>query len=244
MATITPSNSTIIDNVNLLLLDTSIIKPNQPYVTYISTTSIPGRIATIRDATGYVSTGANIYISTMSSVIFADGTSSLKITQPFGFVTLTSRSTNTWAVINTFAFPDPLGTANVSNVNVTTTTTTNFLNTNNISAGLLNVSSIFTNSFTASNISTNSISTNLIKASGISTVTLSTNSLYANTVSSQSIFTNSVSTNGIFAGGISTITLSANTIYVQNLSTQLSIVSSIRANSIQTSNLSTKTKFF
>jgi hypothetical protein len=152
MATITPANSTITDNVNLLLLDTgntSIFKAGEPYITYISTTTIPGRIATIRDATGYVSTGNTILISTMSSVFFVDGTSSLSITQPYGFVTLTSRNVNSWGVLNTFAFPDPLGTSLVSNLNVLNTVTTNSLNVNSLSAGILYVNSIFGNSSTA-----------------------------------------------------------------------------------------------
>ena len=185
MATITPANSTITDTVNLLLLDTgntTIFKKGQPYITYISTTTIPGRIATIRDATGYVSTGNTIILSTMKDVTFADGTSSLSITQPYGFVTITSRSTNSWAVINTFAFPDPLGTYQVCNVNVINTVSSSNLNVNTISSGTMNLTYI-----SSLKANTSSINADTIITSKLSSMKLMTSSINANVITIDTI---------------------------------------------------------
>jgi len=147
MATISPANSTITDTVSLLLLDTSKGSNITPgvtnnFITYISSSTVPGRIATVRDATGYVSTGNFILLSTTKNVFFADGSSTLSITQPFGFVSFSSRSTNQWSVLNTFAFPDPLGTSYVSNVNVMNSVNTSNISVNNISSGSITINSI------------------------------------------------------------------------------------------------------
>ena len=97
------SYSTITNNVNLLLIDSSTITNFSPFVAYISSVNVPGRIATVRDSTGLVSTpGRIIIVSTLKGVIFADGTSSISITQPFGFVTMSARDKYTWNIINTF----------------------------------------------------------------------------------------------------------------------------------------------
>ena len=104
----TSAFSTITNNVNLLLVDTSVIKTNAPYVAYVSSVSIPGRIATIRDSTGYISSAnQQIIVSSTKDVLFNFSTSSISITQPFGFISLISRDKGTWNVINNYAFPGP-----------------------------------------------------------------------------------------------------------------------------------------
>ena len=108
------SYSTITNNVNMLLIDSSTITNFSPYVAYISSVNVPGTIATIRDSTGLLSTpGRIIIVSTLKDVLFADGTSSIRITQPFGYITMSARDKNTWSIVNTFAFPNPEGNTNV-----------------------------------------------------------------------------------------------------------------------------------
>ena len=241
MATISPANSTITDTVSLILLDTSKGSNITPgvtnnFITYISSSTVPGRIATIRDATGYVSTGNFILLSTTKNVYFADGSSTLSITQPFGFVSFSSRSTNQWSVLNTFAFPDPLGTSYVSNVNVMNSVNTSNISVNNISSG-----SITINSIRGSSISTNSISTSSIWTNSISTINISTNGIRANFIDTNSISTTNLSTNGIRANfidinSISTINVSTNSIWANSISTTNCSSSNVYTNSIYSLN--------
>jgi len=217
MATISPANSTITDTVSLLLLDTSKGSNITPgvtnnFITYISSSTVPGRIATVRDATGYVSTGNFILLSTTKNVFFADGSSTLSITQPFGFVSFSSRSTNQWSVLNTFAFPDPLGTSYVSNVNVMNTVNSSNLNVNSISSG-----SITINSVRGSSISTNSISTSSIRTNSISTIYVSTNSIRANFIDTNSLSTLYVSTNLLSASNLTTTNITTTNITTNNI---------------------------
>ena len=193
MATISPANSTITDTVSLILLDTSKGSNITPgvtnnFITYISSSTVPGRIATVRDATGYVSTGNFILLSTTKNVFFADGSSTLSITQPFGFVSFSSRSTNQWSVLNTFAFPDPLGTSYVSNVNVINSVNTSNISVNSISSGSITINSIRGSSISTNSISTSSIWTNSIRANSISTISLSTNSINASNLTSSNLY--------------------------------------------------------
>ena len=222
MATISPANSTITDTVSLILLDTSKGSNITPgvtnnFITYISSSTVPGRIATVRDATGYVSTGNFILLSTTKNVFFADGSTTLSITQPFGFVSFSSRSTNQWSVLNTFAFPDPLGTSYVSNLNVMNSVNTSNISVNNISSGSISINSIIGNSFNSSNISTIYLSTNSIRANSISTISLSTNGIRANFIDTNSISTINLSTNGIRANSITATNFSGSNVYTNSI---------------------------
>ena len=168
----------------MILLDTSKGSNFTPgvtnnFITYISSSTVPGRIATIRDATGYVSTGNFILLSTTKNVYFADGSSTLSITQPFGFVSFSSRSTNQWSVLNTFAFPDPLGTSYVSNLNVI-----NSVNSSNISVNSISSSSITTRYLSSLQIHTSSILTGSLQLRGVTSNGLIT----TNTNASQLLF--------------------------------------------------------
>ena len=221
MATISPANSTITDTVSLLLLDTSKGSNFTPgvtnnFITYISSSTVPGRIATIRDATGYVSTGNFILLSTTKNVYFADGSSTLSITQPFGFVSFSSRSTNQWSVLNTFAFPDPLGTSYVSNLNVM-----NSVNSSNISVNSISSSSITTRYLSSLQIHTSSILTGSLQLRGVTSNGLIT----TNTNASQLLF------NGAQVGswvGTAATDLNMNTynIYNNNSLSNVNIITS------------------
>jgi hypothetical protein len=235
MATISPANSTITDTVSLLLLDTSkgsniIPGLTNNFITYISSSTVPGRIATVRDATGYVSTGNFILLSTTKNVFFADGSSTLSITQPFGFVSFSSRSTNQWSVLNTFAFPDPLGTSYVSNVNVM-----NSVNTSNISVNSISSSSITTRYLSSLQIHTSSIQTGSLQLRGVT----SNGFLTTNTSASELLF------NGAQVGawvGTAATNLNMNSYSIYNIAT-LSNVNIITSNVTCSNTITAPTMF-
>lgn len=163
--------STITSNVNLLLLDTyNIVNSNQPYVAYVSSVTAPGKIATVRDSTGNLGTNFfKIRVSTTKGVSFTDGTNFFDITQPFGYVTMSSRDRNTWNILNAYAFPDPYGISYVSTVNVRDRfTTPSVFASSFISTVHLNARSISTLNIQATNISTNNIFVNTISTNNLS----------------------------------------------------------------------------
>jgi hypothetical protein len=225
--------STITSNVNLLLLDTyNIVNSNQPYVAYVSSVTAPGKIATIRDSTGNLGTNFfKIRVSTTSGVSFVDGTNFFDITQPFGYVTMSSRDRNTWNILNAYAFPDPYGISYVSTVNVRDRFTT---------------PSVFASSF----VSTVNVNTRSISSFNIQATNISTNNIFVNTISTNNLFTNSISSISIKAINISTNTVNTSNIssirsWFNNVST-LTFNSSniINANQITTSNIFTSNVLF
>jgi len=183
--------STITNNVNLLLVNSSTITDYAPYIAYISSINVPGRIATVRDAVGLVSSpGRLIILSTLKDVLFSDGTSSITISQPFGYISLSSRDKNTWDIINTFAFPMPSPVSYVSSIYAT-----DRINANNILARSY---------ISTPNLTTDSISSYRIQASTISTANLFSQNLRGLNSIFTSISSQTLSTNSIFANSIST----------------------------------------
>ena len=95
-------------STSVVQVDTStLVYPNSAVV-LLSSITAPGTIITIRDITGYASTNRGIAVSTTNGVHYLDGPGCnvYNINQPYGFLTVTPRTSNVWAVINTFAFPD------------------------------------------------------------------------------------------------------------------------------------------
>lgn len=246
----TSAFSTITNNVNLLLVDTSVITSNNPYVAYVSSVSIPGRIATIRDSTGYLSSvNQKIIISSMKDVLFNLSTSSITITQPFGFVSLISRDKNTWNVINNYAFPAPT-VAFVSSVYVSDTAyagsyfasqyvSTPYVNTSNISSyNIVASNSISTNSINANSILTKNLqATNFLVPTGAIT-NLSASSAYITFVSSANIIVNSISSLSLQTNSISTNSITTNSISTPNI-----LTTSISTTNLSASNISTNVLF-
>ena len=104
MATIL-SNILVDSNTSVLLLDTNILPNNNDIVVLLSNNYIPGRIVSVRDTTGFLSTTKRIIVSTTSGVSFLNGTSSVVLNQPFAFITVANLTEDTWVLQNTFAFP-------------------------------------------------------------------------------------------------------------------------------------------
>ena len=204
--------STITSNVNLLLVNSSTITNFAPYIAYVSSVSIPGRIATVRDAVGLVSSpGRLIILSTLKGVLFSDGTSSITISQPYGYVTLSSRDKNTWDIINTFAFPQPSPVSYVSSVYASAS-----INANSIVArSYISTTNLTVDSISSINIRASTISTGVLLANRISTYSLfSFNSLLTNissqTISTTNLFASLLSTNRLKTNDIGTSTVTFN----------------------------------
>lgn len=110
-------------DTSLILVNTRDLTANQSAVVLLSSIQQPGRTVTVRDSVGFLSTSQSIVISTMSNVTFADGTSSVRITQPFGFLTVTSRDSSSWNLTNTYGFPTYQTLANVNALTTSSITT-------------------------------------------------------------------------------------------------------------------------
>lgn len=106
-------------STSLVQVDSSQISPGIPAVVFLSSINNPGTIVTIRDSFGEASQTKKIVVSTTTGLNFLEGpsVSSYVITQPYGFLTVSPKTPNIWAVVNTFAFPDQSATAIVNNLN-------------------------------------------------------------------------------------------------------------------------------
>ena len=82
---------------------TSVIQVYTPSVVYLSSTTIPGQLVTVFDATGVLSYPQFITISTVGSVLAPP----MRIQQAFGYITLISQDSQTWAPVNCNSFPTP-----------------------------------------------------------------------------------------------------------------------------------------
>jgi len=70
-------------------------------IVYLSSTTIPGQLVTVVDATGFMSSPNSILIRTVGSVVSPP----LQISQRFGYITLVSQTTNSWLPVNCNSFP-------------------------------------------------------------------------------------------------------------------------------------------
>jgi hypothetical protein len=100
---------TVTPNTNIVLVNTASgdqTTVNLPPVT-------PGQLITIRDNVGAASSSNQITITTTGGSVFStgtvlpDGNSNIKISQPFGAVTVGYSGGYKWNILNTFAFENP-----------------------------------------------------------------------------------------------------------------------------------------
>lgn len=187
---ITPSTSVVLVNT----VDYS----GSPIVLLPNIDSL-GRIITIRDADGGSFTKP-IYISTTGGALFQNEistvtVSSFRITQPYGFLTITPRlidggGNTRYGLMNSFAFPEASDVAfmNIFNANLTYVST---LSTINLAVsqdttvqgdlyigGSLQFISPTTNTFTIGTVSTNILNAKSIFTSSLMTSTVTGNSIY------------------------------------------------------------------
>lgn len=92
---------------------------------YLSTTTTPGQLVTVTDATGIVTPSQPITISTVGGAQLVGGASRVQINQRFGYVTLHSDmlTADLWKVVNTTSFSNPTSTATLKGVTARTLTT-------------------------------------------------------------------------------------------------------------------------
>ena len=129
-------------DTSLVLVDTSVLTSNQSAVVLLSSINYPGRTVTIRDSMGYLSTPQRIIVSTQQGVLFADGTSSIAMTQPYSYLTITSRDSNSWNLKNSFAFPQNQTIANAAALSVSSVITSNAYVSGFLSTPYMNLKTI------------------------------------------------------------------------------------------------------
>lgn len=112
-------------DTSLVLINTKDLTAGQTAIVLLSSVTYPGRTVTIRDSIGFLSSPQTILISTQQGVKFADGTSEIRITQPYGYLTVTSRDIYSWNVKNSFAFPQNQTIANALSLTTSSVTTSN-----------------------------------------------------------------------------------------------------------------------
>jgi len=128
-------------STTLVQVDTSVLLA--PYIVFLSNLNSPGSLLTIRDSTGNASLTNNIVISTTVGVKYLDGgginSNIYTINQPYGFLTVTPKTSNIWGVTNTFAFPDASASANLNLLNVSSmnVSTIGYIQRANISTALI-----------------------------------------------------------------------------------------------------------
>jgi hypothetical protein len=129
-------------DTSLVLVNTRNLTAGQSAVILLSSISYPGRTVTVRDSVGFLSSPQTIVISTQNNILFADGTSSVVITQPFGYLTVTSRDPYSWNFKNSFAFPLNQTIANVNSLTTNSVTTDNVYSQLYMSTPYLNTASL------------------------------------------------------------------------------------------------------
>jgi hypothetical protein len=136
-------------DTSLVLVNTKDLTAGQTAVVLLSSVTYPGRSVTIRDSIGYLSSPQTILISTQLGVKFADGTSELRITQPYGYLTVTTRDPYSWNVKNSFGFPQNQTIANTLSLTTSSVVTSNlysqlFISTPHVTTNTLNATSTVT----------------------------------------------------------------------------------------------------
>lgn len=111
---------TVNASTSVVLVDTSVLGPNQSTIVYLSSATTPGQVVSVRDSLGYLSSPQSIVVSTAGGVLFADGTSSLRLTQPYAAASFSAATPVTWNIINTFGFPLNNTVANVKSLTAST----------------------------------------------------------------------------------------------------------------------------
>jgi hypothetical protein len=216
-----------------VLVDTSLlIPPITTAIVYL--TSLPsGQTVTIRDSAGDLSPPKSIVVSTIGAsplnpsqpqITFADGTSSIVITNPYGYITATSRNETTWILANSFGFPE---NKVIASVNALTTTS---LETSYITTSSLVTSSIATNDMTVNESITCTgpvrYST-LVVGPPYTRVDGTATTIYGDLAAGDTVFGGSLATNSLTTGDI----VSGGNIVCNNLTAQ----GNINASSIFTS---------
>jgi hypothetical protein len=205
-------------DTSLVLINTKDLTAGQAAVVLLSSVSYPGRTVTIRDSIGYLSSPQMIVVSTQHGVQFADGSSRVFITQPYGYLTVTTRDPYSWDLKNSYGFPQNQSIANTLSLTTSSVTTSNlysqlYVSTPYLMTHTLNVTStteVYGPSFVSTLLIGNpQITSNLLNTEpGYSLYSQGSAKLYGNTfVEGSATFTGAVSTgsNLFVLGNISSL---------------------------------------
>jgi microcystin-dependent protein len=150
-----PPDIYVNQSTSLVQVDTSQLVADQSAVVLLSSITSPGLLVTIRDFTGNAGSNIKIVVSTTQGLHFLDDVNkfSYTINQPYGFLTVTPKTPQIWAVLNTFAFPPENSAAIIQTITATNIYVSSIygssIQTNYGSAVNMSVfSSIYTNSLT------------------------------------------------------------------------------------------------
>ena len=85
-------------NTSVILINSRLTSNYTDEVVLLNSTIVPGRIVTVRDTAGALSTTKRIVVSTMLGVNFFDSNypSTIIINQPYSFLTTLNQTTNSW----------------------------------------------------------------------------------------------------------------------------------------------------
>lgn len=136
-------------DTSLILVNTRALTANQSAVVILSTINYPGRTVTIRDSIGFLSSPQTIVVSTQQGVTFADGTSSIVITQPYAFLTVTSRDATSWSLKNSFGFPQNQTIANAASLTTSSIVASNVFAQAFVSTPYMNLQTLLATSSSA-----------------------------------------------------------------------------------------------
>jgi hypothetical protein len=98
------ASATLTNDTSIVLVESG--NPNNmPFIVYCPELSNVGKLITIRDVDGFVSSGNPIVISTIDTGTFYEFDNPIEINQPYGFVTLFTTIDGDYGVTNTYALP-------------------------------------------------------------------------------------------------------------------------------------------
>lgn len=129
-------------DTSLILVNSRDLTAGQSAVVLLSSINAPGRTVTVRDSVGFLSTPQTIVLSTINGVRFADGTSSTRITQPFGYLTVANRDATTWNLTNSFGFPQQETIASTRSIATSSILTQNLFVERTLSTPYVNLNSL------------------------------------------------------------------------------------------------------
>jgi len=95
------------ESTAVVQVDSSGLQNGDTRIVYISTTTIPGQLVTITDATGFLSSPQAIVLSTTGGAAFSDGSYSTLLQQRFSYLTIVSQDQQNWSVVSESPFQDP-----------------------------------------------------------------------------------------------------------------------------------------
>jgi hypothetical protein len=139
-------------STSIVQIDSSQIVSGSPAIVWLSTLNAPGTVITVRDSYGDCSLTKQIVVSTTKDVHYLDGVnvSSYTINQPYGYLTVTPKTSTIWGLVNTYAFPDASRAAILNTLNANQVTVSTLTN------NLAYISSLTVSSFTADSVNLNS----------------------------------------------------------------------------------------